>query len=331
MRFAVTDRPILTITLNPALDVSTSVASVTPDHKLRCEPPRREPGGGGINVARVTRRLGVPATAVAVVAGATGDRLVALLEAEGVEVEAVAGPGETRESFSVDDRSIARQYRFVMPGPPATAEVLGAVAGAVERRSAGSAPVVVLSGSVPPGVEAGAFARLIDAMAAKPGVDVVIDTSGPALTEALAGRARLIKPSARELAALVGRDLETEAEAVVAAEEVADRSEVGAVLASIGGGGAVLVDRARPTVRLLAPTVHVRSTVGAGDSMVGGVAVGLARGLDLVDAAALGVAAGTAAVMTDGSELCHEEAVTRLLPLVRVEREPPGTTRSAAD
>jgi len=173
----------------------------------------------------------------------------------------------------------------------------------------------VFSGSLPPGLAAEALVALVGSVIAAP---VIVDTSGPALQHALGTAATVIKPSARELAAVVGRQLLTETDVLTAAEEVLDSSSVGALLVSIGAGGAFLLRSDEPTVRLRPPTVQVASAVGAGDSMVGGLATGLCQGQDLLSAAKLGIAAGSAAVMTPGSGLCTASVVEELLPLVTV-------------
>ena len=305
---------MVTVTLNPALDVSTSVDVVTPEHKLRCSPAVREPGGGGVNVARVATRLGIDARAVVVVGGPTGQQVVALARKEGIAIRAIENDGETRQSLTVHEESTNRLYRFVLPGPPIHQETITELSELLEKeRPLGC---MVISGSIPPSASPGTITSLLAAM---PNTDVIIDTSGPALIEALASSATLVKPSARELGTVVERDLLTEADVLAAARDVVTTSSVRGILVSIGAGGAFLVTSSEPPVRFRAPTVRVRSTVGAGDSLVAGVGVGLCRGMQLVDAAALGVAAGTAAVMTPGSELAQPAMIEQLLRLVTVE------------
>ena len=301
---------IVTLTLNPALDVSAAVPVVAPSHKLRCSSPRAEPGGGGINVTRVCRRLSTPSVAVAPLGGPTGQRVEDLLAAEGIESRVVEIQGETRQSLSVSEESTGQQYRFVMPGPPLTADEVAACRDLVAE-TATSADCLVVSGSVPSGAEG-----LVGAVvAALPGVKVLVDTSGPALERALQAEAYLVKPSARELAQVVGRTLHTETDVADAAIEVHRRSRVEVVVASIGAGGAIVVDH-RGVKRVRAPSVQVRSAVGAGDSMVAGLAVGLHRGLPIAEATALGVAAGTATVLSEGTGLCDPDDVERLLASV---------------
>lgn len=305
------DVPIVTLTLNPALDVSSSVPVVSPSHKLRCARPVREPGGGGINVTRVCRRLGEPSVAVVPLGGAVGRRVSDLLVAEGIDARTIEIAGETRESISITEGTTGHQFRFVLPGPElSAAEVDAAVAAATE--AAAGARCLVVSGSMPDGVDPNVIADLVAAVG---DTRVLVDTSGPALAAALQSGAHLVKPSARELAQVVGHTLDTEADITEAAVEIHRSGKVDVLVASIGAGGAVVID-GRGVHRLRAPSVQVRSTVGAGDSMVAGMAVGLQRGLTADRATALGVAAGTAAVLTDGTGLCRPEDVERLLDSV---------------
>ena len=287
--------PIVTLTLNPALDVSLKTDVVVPTHKLRTGRPRYQPGGGGINVSRVCRRLGERTVAVVPLGGPAGARMAELLQGEldATDLQAIPISGDTRESISITSNSSGDQYRFVLPGPQLddreVAHCLDAVATAALTVNS---RCVVVSGSVPDGVDPGIFARLV---ALVPDAAVIVDTSGDALTAALESGAHLVKPSARELASTVGRELLTEADIIDAARQVKAECSVDALVVSIGPGGAVIVTD-DDTTRLRAPTVKVRSAVGAGDSMVAGIATGLNRGLDLAPAVALGVAAGTAAV-----------------------------------
>lgn len=322
--------PIITVTFSPALDLSSTAPVVSPHHKLRCGPLQSDPGGGGINVSRVCRRLGHESVAIAPLGGPNGIKLVDLLEREGIATRIIATESDTRPSVTITEATTGHQYRFVFPGPQlADDDIAGCLDAAVASVEDDSC--VVISGSFPDGVDGaviGDFVRML------PTARVIVDTSGPPLRDALTSGAFLVKPSARELASLAGRELLTEHDVERAAIELTDESDIEAMIVSIGAGGALLVTNSHVT-RLRAPSVQVKSAVGAGDSMVAGVAVGLTRGLTLVEAAALGIAAGTAAVLTDGTQLCHEEDVRALLPgvqwstkMVGSEQDDPATGTS---
>lgn len=305
---------VVTLTFSPALDVATAVDIVAPSHKLRCSPARQEPGGGGINVARVAQRLGADAIAIAPFGGA-GERMVTdQLALEGVTVEQVVVTHSIRQNFAVTEESTGHQYRFVLPPLRLDEDEAERCVAATCKLGVGAGCVVV-SGSINIEEIPEALRTIVDAVGPTP---VLIDTSGAALEAALASGAALVKPSARELADIVGRPLDTEADITAAAVQLFDRSNVAGLLVSIGSGGAVLVTRGNPPIRFRAPTVRVRSTIGAGDSLVAGIATGLANGDDLVKAITVGIAAGTATVMTDGTGLCDSTTVHALLPLVTV-------------
>jgi 6-phosphofructokinase 2 len=306
---------IVSLTLSPALDISTHTDTVAPAHKLRCGPPDEHPGGGGINVARVAARLGESAIAVAPLGGASGSRLAVLAQAEGVAISAVATHAATRESFSVFEDSTRDQYRFVLPAPDLSEDEFSAALQTTIDESS-DASCVVVSGQIPRSLPNTVLSRVVSAVAPVP---VLVDTSGAALDDALASGAHLVKPSARELSSIVGRDLVTEHDILEAAREVCSKSNVGGLIVSIGAGGAFAVRPDEDPVRLRAPTVRVRSAIGAGDAMVAGIAVGLARERDVIDAVRLGVAAGTAAVLTSGTELCEADRVAELLRFVTSE------------
>ena len=306
---------IATLTLNPSLDISTMTDAVVPTHKLRCEAPRYDPGGGGINVARVVRILGGEAVAVFPAGGPAGQRLQDLLEADGVDCHAVPIAGLTRESFTVDDRRSGSQYRFVLPGPELTA---------IEQQRcldqlSSLAPVpayIVASGSRPPGVPPDVYAR-VARLARDIGARLILDTSGEALRQAGDG-VYLIKPNLRELQDLVGRELRGDAEQVAAARALIARGLSEVVVLSLGADGAILVT-ADGHERYPAIDVPVSSAVGAGDSMVGAIALGLVRGLPLGAAVCFGMAAGAAALITPGTELCRREDVERIAAQMRAD------------
>ncbi len=306
---------IATLTFSPALDVSTETDTVVPTRKLRCSELVEHPGGGGVNVARVATRLGASARAVVPLGGRTGSRVAELLQDELIEIEAIETVAPTRQSFSVTGRDSGDQYRFVMPAPVLSPGELDALIEATKRACA-HADCLVVSGRTPPETPDDIFDTLVEMAGATP---VIVDTSGPALQQALRSGATLVKPSASELGSIVGRELLTESEILDGVRSVAADSNVGHLVASIGSGGAFAVDAVGTTHRYRAPSVKVRSAIGAGDSMIAGIAVALCRGDDPIAAIAAGIAAGTAAVLTDGTDLCHATDAERLRPLVVVE------------
>lgn len=299
---------IVTVTLNPTIDATCSVDRVVPDKKLRCTRPRYAPGGGGINVARAIRRLGGRARALWSSGGHMGELLYELLDQEGVPHTPIAISDMTRENLIVFEETSGEQYRFGMPGPTLTQEEAGAWLAALARLDPAPA-YLVLSGSLPPGVADDFYVRLCER--APSATRVVLDASGPALRKSLEAGMFLVKPNIGELADIVGRPLQGDAEVEAVARQFIDRGGSRAILVSLGQGGAILVTR-DGMEHIRAPIVPVASRVGAGDSMVAGTIYALARGKSLVDAAMFGVAAGTAAVMTPGTELCRRDDTERL-------------------
>jgi len=304
---------VLTVTVNPALDVSVAIDHLVPDHKMRAHDCRREAGGGGVNVSRALRRLGVRSTSFVVVGGAIGSELVSRITENGLDVVDFDIADTTRESIAITETCTDRQYRVSVDGP--TIEDPVAVLRAIID-AASTARMVILSGALAPGLPPDFYARIIAEVG--PHTTTIVDSHGAGLAHAAADRATIIKPSQRELAALVGWEPSTADEIERAAREVLAGGSVGAVVASRGPSGALLASRGRAPVWFRPPAVRPVSTVGAGDSMVAGIAASLMAGSDLVDAVRVGVAAGTAAVLTPGSQLCDAADVERLADQVMV-------------
>lgn len=304
--------PIITLTLNPALDMSSRVARLIPDQKLRCSEPLLDPGGGGLNVSRAIAALGGDSLALVALGGLTGDRLAGLIQAEGVPFLALSAPGETRQSLTITEEATGRQYRFMMPGP-VWSEADQARVFHLLRASARPGGFGVISGSQPPGVPPDFPARLARSM---PGVRIVLDTSGPALAEAVAHPVpglEILRMDGVEAEELAGRPLADRDETAALAQSLVRKGVARQVIIARGAEGNVMADAQQ---RLFAPAakVPVVSTVGAGDSFVGGLVMMLARGADAADALAFASAAASAAVTTDATQLCRLADVERLLP-----------------
>lgn len=300
---------VLTVTMNPSIDKSSSVDRVLPDRKLRCNPPSFEPGGGGINVSRVLKTLGGDSTALYPMGGPPGRLFGELLDAQEIPHRPIGISGWTRENLMVLEQSDGQQFRFGMPGPELSPgewdKCLERIVDFDPRPD-----FVVASGSLPPGTPKEFYALLARSCRDR-GIDLIVDTSGDALKKAVEEGVFLIKPNMRELCMLAGEDLEGER-----GQEDFVRSLIAAgrcrfVVVSLGAAG-VLAASEESMERLRAPSVTIVSKVGAGDSTVAGTVFGLSQGKTFKDAVRMGMAAGSAAVMTPGSMLCRREDVFNL-------------------
>jgi len=303
----------VTLTLNPSVDKSATVHQVLAEHKLRCNLPKFEPGGGGINVARAINKLGGNAKALYLAGGFTGQLLKDLLNQEGLDQHPIPVESWTRENLIVFEKVSQQQYRFGMPGPTIKPEEWQTC---LDQLKSNSADYWVISGSLPPGVPEDVFDQL-SSLAKEMNSRLIVDTSGSAFQQALKAGVYLCKPNLRELSAWVDQPIKNELNLEDIVKEIIAQGLSEIVVVSLGAGGALCAS-AEQTIRLNAPTVPIQSKVGAGDSMVGGLVLGLACDLSLQAAAQLGVAAGSGAVMTSGSELCRAEDVETLYPQVVV-------------
>jgi 6-phosphofructokinase 2 len=303
---------ILTVTLNPALDLETRTPELVPGQKLRCAPPRRDPGGGGINVARAVVTLGGQATAAVAAGGPGGASLLQHLRETGVAVAPLPAPGNTRENLSVIEEKTGAQYRFIFPGPTWTEADLAAAEAALLPLIA-PGDLVVLSGSLPPGLPPETFVALARA-AMRAGGQVVADTSGAALTAlARAGLGlKVLRMDHAEAEELVGRPLADPQESCAAARDLVAAGAAEIAILARGAEGSVL---ATGNECWFAPAqkVPVVSVTGAGDSFVAGATLALFRGLPLSDILAWGVSAASAAVTTEATELCDADVFAALM------------------
>lgn len=302
-------KSILTITLNPTVDKSTAVENIKPEKKLRCETPKYEPGGGGINVSRGLVRLGVESTAFFTSGGRTGKLLEELLVAENVHPLPAETAAETRENFIVVDTSHNEQFRFGMPGDAITAQEADAIFSQIENLNP-FPEITVLSGSLPPGIDAAYITKLVKMLKDK-GSLVVADTSGEALPAVLSVGVHLLKPNLGELGALMGKAELDNDSADETARQLVDEGKAEIVVVSLGPQGAYLVSK-NECIHVPAPSVKKQSTVGAGDSMVAGMVSVLAKGGSLTEMARMGVACGSAATMSTGTGLFTKENAEKL-------------------
>lgn len=293
---------IITITFNPALDKSITVPELISEKKLRCSQPVYEPGGGGINVARAIKKLGGDPTATFLAGGFVGDKISQLLRDDGIAVQRINIVGDSRENLIVADLATSKQYLFDMPGPTIEPNEWRACLNTITLSE--SVQYIVVSGSIPPGLPDDIFKRLAF-IATKKKARLIVDTSGKALQQAVEAGVYMIKPNLKELASLIGADSLVPSTAISAAKKLIAKSECQAIVVSMGANGALLVTD-RTIVEVPQPLVKVKSTVGAGDSLVAGVVYSLSQNYSLPDAARFGVACGSAATMNPGTELCNK-------------------------
>lgn len=298
---------ILTVTLNPTVDLSSDTEAVRPVRKVRTRNERFDPGGGGINVARVLAKLGGDVEAIYLAGGEIGSLLDRLLADQGIARHRIAIAGQTRVGYIVHEQSTGLEYRFVPEGPHITEQDCAACLAALGSRKA---DYVICSGSLPGGAPADTYVKFAEAAAAQ-GARFVLDSSGEGLRTTLeTDDVYLVKPSLGELEQFVGRKLNAD-QAAQAATDIVGRGLAELVAVTLGADGAILAGHGE-TLRLPAIPVRVNSAVGAGDSFLAAMVWALAGGRPIPDAFRLGVAAGAAAAMTPGTELCRIDDVWAL-------------------
>lgn len=311
---------IVTLTMNPSVDVSSIVEQVVPEHKIRCQPARYEPGGGGINVARVIQRLGGTAKAFYTSGGPYGRMLQGMLDGEKLNHQPISIADETRQNFSVLDESDGQEFRFVLPGPTLSEDEWQRCLNEIFTFEP-PPQYIIASGSLPSGVPADFYAH-VARRGKRDGVRIVVDASGEALQAALDEGVFMIKPNLLELSELTGRELNTPEEQERTAADIVERGQSEVVVVSLGSEGALVVSHDE-CVRLQPPDVETQSAVGAGDSMVALIILSLTRGLPLHEAMRSGIAAGAATAMLPGTELCAPQDVVELIEQVEVVEQPP--------
>ncbi|EMR02256.1 1-phosphofructokinase family hexose kinase [Cesiribacter andamanensis] len=309
---------IVTFTLNPALDKSSALERLMPEEKLRCDPPTWEPGGGGINVSRALKNLGGDSLCIYIGGGHTGQKMEELLRQEGIQQHRIEGKRPTRENFVVYEKSSGKQYRFGMPGEAVSQQELDACLEVI-RQLPQEVKYLVASGSLPPGAPDDFYGQIAQ-MARERNIRCVIDTSGPALQKVTEVGGCLLKPNLSELSQLAGKDHINALEQEEIARELISQGKASMLAVSLGPRGAMLATKEHIEY-VVPPTVKQNSTVGAGDSMVAGMVLALSLGKSQRDMIRWGVAAGTAATMTPGSELCRRQDVDDIYNWIREKAE----------
>jgi 6-phosphofructokinase 2 len=303
---------IVTLTVNPALDKSAHFKGLVAEQKIRCDEPRFDAGGGGINVSKAISRLGGSSLAIFTAGGPTGRMLEDLVAKEAIAYQSIEIQTWTRESFVAVDDNTNLQYRFSFQGAEITEEEKQAILNAVSNLKP---KFLVASGGLNEGLDTDFYQKIAE-IAKKSDSKLIVDTSGEALKKVLETGVYLIKPNVGELAKLIGvESLEME-EVNEAAKQIIAKGGAEIVVVSLGPQGAVLVTKDQYEF-VPAPNVAKKSTVGAGDSMVGGMVWALSQNKSLKEVIRWGVACGSAATMNEGTQLFKGADAQRLFEWLR--------------
>ena len=298
---------IVTLTINPSLDKSTHFAKLVAEQKIRCEKPRYDAGGGGINVSKAIAKLGGKSTCVFTSGGSSGEMLKDLIAKEKLESIVIKTKNWTRENFIAFDTSTQSQYRFGFPGnelyDDETAKIIEVVSNL-------EASYLVISGSLNEGLPTNFYQKIAETAKASR-IKVIVDTPGEALKKVLETGVFMIKPNIGELAKLIGIERLELLDVEKGAKNLVDKGAAEIVVVSLGAEGAILVSK-DTTEFVPAPKVAKKSTVGAGDSMVGGMVWALSQNKSLKEVIQIGVCCGTAATMNEGTQLFKVKDVEKL-------------------
>ena len=302
---------IVTLTINPTIDKSSSVDTVASEIKLRCDPPQFDPGGGGINVSRAVKKLGGESLAVYTSGGGTGAMLTTLLEAEHIQTKPIPISDMTRENLTIYEKSTGLQFRFGMPGPTIT-EWQRCIDATLEE----NADYIVASGSLAEAMPEDFYVKLANAVKMTDS-KLIVDTSGSALAACAKAGVYLLKPNLHELEILSGKKFESEDKMLDIVREMITNGMADVFVISMGAAGAMMITT-DDAVKMRPPVVPIQSKVGAGDSMVGGIVWSLGNGNDLRTAVQYGISAGSAAVMTPGTDLCRADDVHNIFGRIAI-------------
>ncbi|MBW2039932.1 MAG: 1-phosphofructokinase [Deltaproteobacteria bacterium] len=306
---------IYTITMNPALDRTIEVQGLLMDDANRIMREARYAGGKGIDVSRVIKELGGESIALGFIGGYDGLELEGRLINEGVLCDFTRIGGETRTNIILYDRREKTQIMLNAAGPGITPTEVGLFFQKI-RSIPRDAEFVAVSGSVPPGVSHNIYAQIITTLRGR-GIRVALDADGELLRQGCKANPFVIKPNVHEFQRLTGISSSQVEDLLKEARHITEKG-IELVMISMGAKGIIGVKR-NEAYWAIPPQVEVASPVGAGDSAVAGFIYALTRGMDFKESLTLATAAGTAAVMTPGTELCRRKDVERIKGEIKVE------------
>jgi len=300
---------IVTITLNPALDHTVHIPQFQTGEVNRAQQQRIDPGGKGINVAKVVRALGYPVAVTGFLGQDNSKVFNEYFQRKAIDNFFVEVTGAARVNIKIVDDHNGQVTEINFPGLISTSPDLAKLTGVI-RRLTDDRQYFVISGSLPQGLPDTIYGQLIEILKGQR-VKVLLDSSGAALREGIKALPDAIKPNLEELSQLMGKSLEKENDIRKAIAELL-AGGIKQVVVTLGSQGAIIADKEQ-TLRVRPPAVIAKSTVGAGDALVAGFVVGQTRGLSLAECARLGTAAATASVIQPGTQAGSIKEVARLL------------------
>ena len=304
---------IVTVTINPALDKSAKIDQLIPEQKLKCHAIEFQAGGGGVNISRVLHTLGVKNNCAFTCGGDTGKTLKSLLQDEKLDITPIPVEAWTRENLAIVDAKTHLQYRFGMPGHGLSTNETKTIKTAINKLVKDNS-MLIISGSIPESMSPEFYIELIDSLTAK-NVKLIVDTSGEALKASLKKPVFLMKPNQGELAQLAGKDFLTKTEQEAFAMKLINNKHAQYIVVSLGARGAFIASE-KGIFYQNTPSVKVKSTIGAGDSMVAGLVYAIEQGMSSKDILKWGVICGVATTMTGGTNLASKENLRIVLDLM---------------
>jgi len=302
-------KSIITVTMNPTVDQSSTTPIVTNEKKLRCSNIRYDPGGGGINVSRAINKLGGKSKAFYPAGGQIGNLLEELLKREKIDQVRFTVKESTRLNIHIIEETSNKQYRFNMPGTPLQEYEWQQILTSLKEFTP-SPDYIVASGSLPLHVPTD-FYRKIAALSKEIGCKFILDTTNEPLKHALSEGVYLIKPNLYEFQQLIGDSFQNEKKIIHESQQIIQSNQCKYIIISLGIAGTFLITKDNYKY-IASPLVPIKSRVGAGDCMVGGITLMLAKEKSIEEAVRYGISAGAAAVMTPGTELCQWEDTERI-------------------
>lgn len=306
---------IVTITMSPCIDKSTVVDKFIPEKKLKCSYPVLEAGGGGINVSRALRNFNTDSLCLYVSGGYTGNILNNLVFHEKLNAVPIPSKLFTRENFIVFEKQTHLQFRFGMPVNEVSDTEWKQLISELKKVKP---EYVILSGSISPNINPKFFIEL-QQFVKKNKAKFIIDTAGEPLKHLLKEGAFLIKPNQNEFSGLFGKKTLQAKEIIVKARSIIKTGKIQNILVSLGGEGAVLINK-ESAWQFTPPKLKVKSTVGAGDSMVAGIVYYLNKGKSIDESVKFGIACGSATTINSGMQLCTLQGANALINRIKIKK-----------